>query len=169
MALPRTLLLAVGLGLLPASVALAQHIQLTPDAPVSALRHEWNAAVVNRDTARIGALLAEGTLFVSRSVRLEGRDAVTAIFDRLFATRRELTFTLTTAGLFPERPSSNDSVVSEYGRWRESWAASDGRAVQVGTYYDVWVRTPEGWRIALHAFATTGCSGSATVCQRTGG
>ena len=140
-------------------------VALSPQTPVKALRHEWNAAFNARDTARLGRLVLDSTLFVSPKGKLEGRDAVTAIFAQLF-NRQSIILTFTPKGLLPEHPAVTDSVVSEYGTWRESWNEPDGPVVLIGTYYDVWTREPEGWRIAIHAFTTTGCSGNLNYCSR---
>ena len=147
------------------STAARAQIALSPQTPVSALRHEWNAAFNARDTARLGRLVLDSTLFVSPRGKLEGRDAVTAIFAQLF-NRPSIILTFTPKGLLPAQPAITDSVVSEYGTWRESWNEPDGPVVLDGTYYDVWTRQPEGWRIAIHAFTRTGCSGSLSYCSR---
>ncbi len=150
----------------PGNPAAWAQIQLSPDTPVKALRHEWNAAFSAQDTARLGRLLRDDTVFLSTEVRLEGRDAVTGIFVRLLASRPGITLTFTPKGILPAQPAMTDSVVSEYGTWRESWSVSDGQVVLIGTYYDVWTREDEGWRVAIHAFTTTNCSGSMSYCNR---
>lgn len=150
----------------PGNATARAQFPLSPDTPVKSLRHEWNSAFSARDTARLGRLLQDSTVFLSTEVRLRGRDAVTGIFSSLFASRPGITLTFTPKGILPAQPAMTDSVVSEYGTWRESWNVSDGQVVLVGTYYDVWTREAEGWRIAIHAFTTTNCSGSLSYCNR---
>lgn len=141
-------------------------VPLTPEAPVKSLRYEWNAAMSARDTSRIGRLLRDSTVFVSTQVRLEGRDAVTRVFSQLFASRPDIHLIFDSKGIVPAQPAMTDSLVSEYGTWRETWNVADGQVLLTGTYYDVWVRQPDGWKVALHAFTTTSCSGSMSYCKR---
>jgi len=154
--------LLAGPGLRPANA----QIPLSSGTPVKSLRYEWNGAVSARDTARIGRLLRDSTVFLSTSLRVEGRDEVTRVFSRLFESRPNINLTFDPKGILPAQPAMTDSIVSEYGTWRETWNVADGQVLLTGTYYDVWVRQPEGWRIALHAFSTTSCSGSMSYCNR---
>jgi ketosteroid isomerase-like protein len=139
---------------------------LSPQASIGTLRHEWNTALTMKDTARMGRLVLDSALFVSDRVELRGRDAVTATFGRLFANRPSFRLRFVIDTVIPQLPTGTDQVVSEYGTWEESWPADGGAVILRGTYYDVWRRQPEGWRIALHAFSVTSCSGNPGYCGR---
>ena len=68
----------------------------------------------------------------------------------------------------PTQPVVTDAIVSEYGTWRETFTHPGGTVVLRGTYYDIWRRGPDGWRIAVHGFATTSCLGNPTYCRGEG-
>ena len=148
-----------------ASTLRAQVPQLSPQSSVTTLRYEWNAAVTRRDTARLGSLLRYDAVFLSADVHLDGRDQVTTVFGRLFTSRPDIRLVFTVGELLPARPVVTDSVVSEYGTWQETFIDPGGTVIQRGTYYDIWRRGPEGWRIAVHAFARTSCMGNPTYCR----
>lgn len=143
----------------------AQLPPLSPQTAIITLRHEWNVAMTQRDTARLGRLILDDAQFLSADVHLDGRDQVTEVFGRLFASFPDFRMVFAADTLVPDRPVATDSVVSEYGTWRESFSAPGGTVVLQGTYYDIWRRVPEGWRIAVHGFARTSCTGNPTYCR----
>jgi ketosteroid isomerase-like protein len=138
---------------------------LSSQAAIITLRHEWNVAMTQRDTARLGRLILDDAPFLSADVHLVGRDQVTEVFERLFASFPDFRMVFAADTLVPARPVATDSVVSEYGAWQEVFSAPGGTVVLRGTYYDIWRRTPEGWRIAVHGFARTSCTGNPTYCR----
>ncbi len=138
---------------------------LYPQTHIITLRHEWNVAMTQRDTARLGRLILDDAPFVSADVYLTGRDQVTGVFGRLFESFPDFRLVFTADTLEPARPVLSDSVVSEYGTWQETFTAPGGTVVLRGTYYDVWRRVPAGWRIAVHGFARTSCTGNPTYCR----
>ena len=142
-----------------------QLAQLSPQTAIITLRHEWNVAMTQRDTARLGRLILDDAPFLSANVHLVGRDQVTDVFGRLFASMPDFRLVFTADTLVPARPVATDSVVSEYGTWQETFTAPGGMVILRGTYYDIWRRVPEGWRIAVHGFARTSCSGNPTYCR----
>ncbi len=147
----------------------AQVPQLSPQSSVTTLRYEWNAAMIRRDTARLGSLMRDDAVFLSADVRLDGRDQVTAMFGRLFTSRPDIRLVFTIDTLVPAQPVVTDSIVSEYGTWQETFIDPGGTVIQRGTYYDIWRRGPDGWRIAVHGFARTSCMGNPTYCRGGGG
>ena len=146
--------------------AVAAQPPLSPQASISTLRHEWNTALTMRDTARLGRLVLDSAAFMSDRVELRGRDALTATFARLFEGRPSFRLRFTIDTIVPWLQTVEDEVVSEYGQWEESWSQEGGAVILRGTYYDVWRRGSEGWRIALHAFSVTSCSGNRNYCDR---
>ncbi len=147
----------------------AQVPQLSPLSSVTTLRYQWNAAMIRRDTARLGSLMRDDAVFLSADVRLDGRDQVTALFGRLFTSRPDIRLVFTIDTLVPAQPVVTDSIVSEYGTWQETFIDPGGTVIQRGTYYDIWRRGPDGWRIAVHGFARTSCMGNPTYCRGGGG
>ena len=145
-----------------------QLTQLSPQSSVTTLRFQWNSAMTRRDTALLGKLMMNDAVFLSADVRLDGRDQVTAVFGRLFASRPDIRLVFTIATLDPAQPVMTDSIVSEYGTWQETFTDPGGTVVMRGTYYDVWRRGPDGWRIAVHGFARTSCMGNPTYCRGDG-
>jgi len=141
---------------------------LSPQTAIITLRHEWNVAMTQRDTARLGRLLSDDARFLSATVTLDGRHQVTDAFGRLFASLPDFRLVFTVDTLDPARPVATDSVVSEYGTWQETFSAPGGTVVQRGTYYDIWQRSAAGWRIAVHTFARTSCLGNPTYCRGEG-
>ncbi len=145
-----------------------QVTQLSPQSSVTTLRFQWNAAMTRRDTALLGKLMMNDAVFLSADVRLDGRDQVTAVFGRLFTSRPDIRLVFTIGTLDPAQPVATDSIVSEYGTWQETFTDPGGTVVQRGTYYDIWRRGPDGWRIAVHGFARTSCMGNPTYCRGDG-
>jgi ketosteroid isomerase-like protein len=141
---------------------------LSPQTAIITLRHEWNVAMTQRDTARLGRLLSDDATFLSADAQLYGRNQVTEIFGRLFASLPDFRLVFTVDTLTPARPVATDSVVSEYGTWQETFSAPGGTVIQRGTYYDIWRRHSDGWRIAVHGFARTSCMGNPTYCRGEG-
>lgn len=138
---------------------------LSPQSSIATLRNEWNFAMTIKDTARLGNLVMEDAMFMSEKVRLEGRDALTSVFGSLFESRPDFRMRFSTVATEPAAPVVTDSSVSEYGTWTESFSTPGGVVVQDGTYYDVWRRTPAGWRIAVHGFTVTSCRGNPGYCR----
>lgn len=159
------LFLMPGVLLAPAQASAQAPRHLTPQSAVPTLRFEWNSAMTFRDTARIGNLLMEEAVFLSDETRLDGRQAVTAVFAELFARYPDVRLEFSTTELQPARPVVTDSTVSEYGTWSETFATAGGVVVLDGTYLDIWHRMPQGWRIAVHAFAVTSCRGNPGYCR----
>lgn len=151
------------------SMLRAQVPQLSPLSSVTTLRYQWNAAMIRRDTARLGSLMRDDAVFLSADVRLDGRDQVIALFGRLFTSRPDIRLVFTIDTLVPAQPVVTDSIVSEYGTWQETFIDPGGTVIQRGTYYDIWRRGPDGWRIAVHGFARTSCMGNPTYCRGGGG
>jgi ketosteroid isomerase-like protein len=141
---------------------------LSPQTSIITLRREWNVAMTQRDTARLGRLLSDDARFLSATVKLDGRHQVTDVFGRLFASFPDFRLVFTVDTLDPARPVATDSVVSEYGTWQETFSAPGGTVIQRGTYYDIWRRSAVGWRIAVHSFARTSCLGNPTYCRGEG-
>ena len=149
-----------------ATSPLSAQVALSPQASISTLRHEWNTAFTMRDTARMGRLVTDSTVFISDRVELRGRESVTTTFGKLFASKPDIRLLFTIDTIFPARPVVTDMVASEYGTWQETWFDFGGTVILRGTYYDVWRREAAGWRIAVHTFAVTSCSGNVTYCNR---
>lgn len=147
------------------SILQGQLPPLSPQTSIITLRNEWNVAMTHHDTARFGRLILDDAAFLSADVNLNGRDQVTAVFAELFASFPDFRLAFTTGELLPARPVVTDSVVSEYGTWQESFNAPGGTVVMRGTYYDIWRRGTAGWRIAVHGFAVTSCTGNPTYCR----
>lgn len=146
-------------------VMTAQGSHLGPQSAVPVLRHEWNTAMTMRDTARLGYLLTDDAVVLSDDVRLNGRTEVITSYAQRFAAFGDYRLALTTTDLLPPNPVGTDSIASEYGTWREIFTGAGGTVVQSGTFYDIWRRGPDGWRIAAHAFATTSCAGDPSYCR----
>jgi len=136
----------------------------SPQTSIKTLRMEWNTAFATRDTARMGQLIADSAVFLSDRMELRGRERVTQVFGGLFQSKPDIQLVFTPETILPRPIGPSDMVASESGRWDESWSQADGTVVLGGTYYDVWRREPEGWRIAVHSFATTSCSGTSAYC-----
>lgn len=151
------------------SMLRAQVPQLSPLSSVTTLRYQWNSAMIRRDTARLGSLMRDDAVFLSADVRLDGRDHVTAVFGRMFTSHPDIRLVFTIDTLVPAQPVVTDSIVSEYGTWQETFIDPGGTVIQRGTYYDIWRRGPDGWRIAVHGFARTSCMGNPTYCRGGGG
>lgn len=147
------------------SVLRAQIPALSPQTSIITLRHEWNVAMTQRDTARLGRLIADDAIFLSNEVRLHGRDQVTAVFGRLFNSYPDFRLVFSLGELTPAQQVVTDSVVSEYGTWHETFNTTGGTVVMRGTYYDIWRRGPQGWRIAVHGFSRTSCTGNRSYCR----
>lgn len=133
-------------------------------AQVRSRREQWNVAFANRDSTALAALLEDSAVHVSPQFTHVGRSAYLSVFLRALATRPQVQLTYS-----PDRVTEckrpNCGIVTEYGRWKESWL-HNGEATQVsGTYYAIWREHSGQWQIRSEVFATTICRGRA-YCSR---
>lgn len=129
-------------------------------ATVRSRRQQWNQAFAKRDTAVLAALVEDSAVHVSPQFTHVGRPAFLSVFLRALATRQQVELTY-----WPDRVTGcerpNCGIVTEYGRWKESWL-HNGEATEVsGTYYAIWREHDGQWHLRSEVFATSRCSGRA--------
>jgi len=128
-------------------------------------RQQWNIAFADRDSTALAALVEDSAVHVSPQFTHVGRSAYLSVFLRALATRPEVQLMY-----WPDRviecKRPNCGIVTEYGRWKESWL-ENGEATEVsGTYYAIWREHNSQWQIRSEVFATSTCRGRAYCGSR---
>ncbi|MEO7180190.1 MAG: nuclear transport factor 2 family protein [Gemmatimonadaceae bacterium] len=135
-------------------------MRTAPDAAseVRAARGQWNRALLGQDSSALAALVEDSAVHVSPQFTHVGKPAYLALFLRNMMRRPEFRLTYE-----PDRVTACERVecpiVTEYGRWRETWL-QDGEPTEVsGTYFAIWRKHGDRWQVRSESFATQACRG----------
>lgn len=125
---------------------------------IRAARQEWNAALARRDSTGLDHLLEDSAVHIAPRFVHIGRTAFLDVFVRNMRLRPAFQLAYD-----PQRVAVCDrtgcETATEYGNWRETWLEA-GEATEVsGTYYALWQRHGNTWRIRTEVFATLVCRG----------
>ena len=128
------------------------------------MRAASNAAIARRDAAGVVAsMLPTFSGLWAGAVTQLSRDSTYDALKRQFAD--------TAFGGYVRTPTSIDIgarglAAAEYGRWVGRRRRPDGIQEFGGSYYAVWQRASEGWRLNDEAFVMLFCTGSASCPSR---
>ncbi len=133
------------------------------DAPVRAARTEYNAAILKRDAAAIGRLLAPGYHVVTgRSDQRHGASSQQEQWKERFAADPTVNYLRT-----PREIRVNEvwGLAEESGDWAGSYTTAGGAAKASGVYSAKWQRSVDGrWLVQAEVFTTMRCEGPAAAC-----
>lgn len=133
------------------------------DREVRDARARFNAAIVERDAAAIGRLLAPGYHIVTgRSDHSHGASAEQAKWKERFAADPTVSYLRT-----PREVRVNEAwgLAEELGDWAGSYAIAGAAAKASGVYSAKWQRTVDGrWLLQAEVFTTMRCEGPAAAC-----
>ncbi len=133
------------------------------DAPIRAARARYNEAIVKRDAAAIGRLLAPGYHIVTgRSDQSHGASLEQEKWKERFAADPTVTYLRT-----PREIRVNEvwGLAEESGDWAGSYTTAGNRAKASGVYSAKWQRTVDGrWLVQAEVFTTMRCEGPAAAC-----
>ncbi len=133
-------------------------------AEIQAVRAASNAAIARRDPAGIVAnMMPTYSGLWAGAVTQAPRDSAFESFRRQFDDTTRLGYVRTPISI---DVSAIGPTAAEYGRWVGPRRRADGIQETSGTYYAVWLRTPEGWRLNAETFVALSCTGSASCPVR---
>jgi ketosteroid isomerase-like protein len=131
----------------------------TGAAKVRERRQQWNLAFANHDAAALETFVEADAVHVSAQFTHVGRPEYLSVFVRALATRAQVQLTYSPDSV-TACTTLNCAVVTEYGRWKETWLQEQQPTEVSGTYYAIWRQQNGEWRIRSEVFATTTCHGS---------
>lgn len=133
------------------------------DAPVRAARAEYNAAILKRDAAAIGRLLAPGYHVVTgRSDQRHGASSAQEQWKERFAADPTVTYIRKPSQI---RVNEVWGLAEESGDWAGSYTTAGGAAKASGVYSAKWQRSVDGrWLVQAEVFTTMRCEGSTAAC-----
>ncbi len=133
------------------------------DASVRAARARHNEAIVKRDAAAIGRLLAPGYHIVTgRSDQSHGAASEQEKWKERFAADPTVSYRRT-----PREIRVNElwGLAEESGDWVGSYTTAGSAAKASGVYSAKWQRTVDGrWLLQAEVFTTMRCEGPAAAC-----
>jgi ketosteroid isomerase-like protein len=120
-------------------------------------RHQFNQAIAQRDTHRIGEVCTpDYTAISSRNAEFKTRAGEVAAFENEFKSKPSVLYIRK-----PKKIQINEkwNMASESGRWIGTWQA-DGNMIQViGSYAAKWHRLDGVWKIRAELFTPIRCTG----------
>ena len=133
------------------------------DVSVRAARATFNAAIVERDAAAIGRLLAPGYHIVTgRSDQSHGAASEQEKWKERFADDSTVSYVRT-----PREIRVNEAwgLAEESGDWAGSYTAAGSVAKASGVYSAKWQRAVDRrWLLQAEVFTTMRCDGAAAAC-----
>jgi uncharacterized protein (TIGR02246 family) len=131
----------------PAAVAAPNVANTKADEDsIRAIGKRWNAMVVSKDTAGMGALFADdGAEFSPNTPVAKGPAAVTADFGAMFRIAKDFTLTFQPTDV---TVSSAGDVAVERGTYQDSWTDPKGKKIaDHGNYVTAWKKVNGQWKV----------------------
>ena len=113
---------------------------------IRAISKRWNAMVVGKDTAGMGALFADdGAEFSPNAPAAKGPAAVTALFGSMYRMAKDFTLTFQPTDV---TVSSAGDVAIERGTYQDSWTDPKGKKItDHGSYVTAWKKVNGQWKV----------------------
>jgi uncharacterized protein (TIGR02246 family) len=122
------------------------------------LRADFNRAIAAHDASALPKFWREDVHVTTGAGRqLQGRDAVRAAFEAIFADATFITYTRTSNGI---ELSASGVRAAESGHWLGQWKKADGTMEWRGTYMAMWRKEKGQWLVQSELFVSLKCSGS---------
>lgn len=134
--------------------------QNNPEADIRAARERSNRAIATRNLKDFAETLDSDAVIVrGNGVFVGSKREYVALFEKDFADSRRVVYRRT-----PEKIDLSHAapLAAEYGRWEG--LNPDGTVGYGGTYFAMWRRTDQGWKIRSELFVVLSC-GSGDACR----
>src|SRR5688572_3541067 len=118
-------------------------------AAVRARAEGFGAAVVSGNADSVLGYISSDIVLLEPGIDIKGRDAFRALLSEIWKVYKVTSFTMN-----PEAHAVAPDVVTEFGRYRETYTDSTGKELACDCVYSVmWRKEPDGvWRQArIHA------------------
>ncbi len=130
---------------------------LSPEDAIRRARAAANDGLRHHRVEEVVAPLEEEAVFtISNGIVARGKDRQRRIYTQVFEQTLDVQYERLTSTV---EVAEDGVFAAEQGTWTGKWQTDAGPVAQRGTYFAMWRRGANGWRIRSEIYVKLGCDG----------